>query len=68
MVPVHKNTQKYLEWRLFDIFAIRLGKDDDHEDDSCDYNDGDDEDDDDDKEQVMTGGTGLSCAHPDSII
>ena len=28
----------------------------------------DDDDDDDDKEQVMTGGTGLSCAHPDSII
>ena len=66
-MPVHKNTQKYLEWRLFDLFAITLGEDDDHEDDSSDYNDGGD-DDDDDKEQVMTGGTGLSCAHPDSII
>ena len=65
-MPVHKNTQTCLEWRLFDLFAITLGEDDDHEDDSSDYNDGGD--DDDDKEQVMTGGTGLSCAHPDSII
>ena len=42
-----------------------LWEDDDDDDDD---GDGDDDDDDDDKEQVMTGGTGLSCAHPDSII
>ena len=30
--------------------------------------DDDGDDNDDDEEQVMTGGTGLSCAHPDSII
>ena len=36
-------------------------------DDEDDEDDNDDEDED-DKEQVMTGGTGLSCAHPDSII
>ena len=56
-MPVHKNT----------LNAIRLGEDDEHEDDSCDDND-DGDDNDDDEEQVMTGGTGLSCAHPDSII